>query len=348
MQSNRTFKWRLAPVASVSLLALVACNEKCCYFDGIRPGADCPAPFAGAGECGMTACVYIAVDSISTACSTGEGGLNPTFIYNASHRSANASYSITTEPFGAASTTASYNITLAAGANQFLGCGVVNAGVSHPSYRNVFQLNNYQMARVIPRVDGPMPVVFQPVAAKQQASKIPNPPSLSAQQCAALCNHGSGKCVVLPAESYITKEQHGGLAKLFDIVTTQESDQIGQKQLLQLFGMTTDPCNRSATSFNGKTSGRFKNTGGECSLLLENTPTAQAGQRGWVTIPATLSGKFVRDKDSVTLSFDGAEAQASLKIEGNDQFSRRSLTEIYGTAKDIFASAGEKCVDFKY
>jgi hypothetical protein len=112
--------------------------------------------------------------------------------------------------------------------------------------------------------------------------------------------------------------------------------------------MTADPCNRSATSFNGTTSGRFQNSGGQCSLLLQNTPTAQAGQRGWITIPETLSGKFKRDKDSVTLSFDGVETQASLQIEGNDQFSRRSLSEVYGTAKDIIASAGDKCVDFKY
>jgi hypothetical protein len=180
-----------------------------------------------------------------------------------------------------------------------------------------------------------------------QSTKVQTPKDLDIQACDRLCKQASGKCVLLTADTMITKDQEAGLSKLFIAVTKENVSQIPQRTLLQFFGMAADPCKRSATEFKGDKSGRFTNTGTQCALAFENQASG-SGEHSWLSVPAQLDGSFTRDAGSITLTFDNTANQATLQTERSDGFSRRDFNQVYGTPGRILASAGDKCVEFKY
>jgi hypothetical protein len=331
------------------LVILVACDDKCCYYPGKQPAAGCKTFGTGGGECGLTECVFIGVDATSMACATGDGGASPNFLQDVAHRGATATYAITTRTFGVPDVTNTFNIALSAGDKVFLGCGQVFAGPTTPSQDNYFKLVSYQMAASAVQASlKPARLSVNEVKETPKPTKVPPTKGLDVQACDQLCKQASGKCLFMAADSFITKEQQKGLAKLFTAVTKQGVQQIPQQTLLQFFGMASDPCSRSATDFKGATTGEFINTGKECSIALENSPSTGSSGNSWLTMPSKLAGTFKRDAGSVTMSFDPAGGEASLETEGNDGFSRRDFREVLGTPGRIVATTGDRCVDFRY
>jgi hypothetical protein len=327
------------------LMLLAACDEKCCYGFGKKPDPSCGFGGSG-GECGFTQCVSIGVDQVSSACFPH--GDNPYFITNAAKRSAKATYTSTTRTNGVQGNPSTFNINLAAGDKLFLGCGHSDGDTISPSQDNFFNLVHYEMLGTTAQASvRPVRLTLDEPKKTAHPTQVQMPKDLDIQACDQLCKQASGKCVFLAADTLITKEQEVGLSKLFISVTKGNASQLPQKTLLQFFGMATDPCSRSATDFKGDKSGQFTNTGTQCALTFQNQAPG-SGEHSWLSVPAELAGSFKRDTGSITLTFDSTANQASLQTEGKDGFSRKDFKQVYGTPGRILASAGEKCVEFKY
>jgi hypothetical protein len=306
----------------------------CCYGPGYNSGTNKNC-VSGGGECGALACVSIGVDSTSTQCSPY--GFDPWMLTNRARRGATVTYKSVSSTSTQTPTTTTH---IAGPANIFLGCG---QSVNSPGTMTSYVLVKADMDQSSSLVRRAFLRLVSQSSKTQLPQTVSDTPDLDIQTCTRLCDQASGKCLNVPADTWITKDQETGLSKLFDSAIKTDTKQIDQSTLLKMFGMTEDPCSRFATEFRGDESGSLKNIGLTCTMAF-----VRSNENTRLLIPESLAGTYKRDSHSITVMFNEMLKRASLQTDSAESFTRRDVTGIYAIPGRIIAATGDKCIDFRY
>jgi hypothetical protein len=167
------------------------------------------------------------------------------------------------------------------------------------------------------------------------------------QSCEQLCDADSTECLHVLYNQTAMKEATRGLASLYSELQKRQPITITRASLNALFGLSSDPCERSSTSIKG---GKLSNVGKPCQLELIPRSHDGSSEPVRILIPHTISARF-EQKGSVIeiqpLSGSGGITVKFPDVLFDDEWGG-TVQKLSTNAERIVVTTQRSCVAFPF